>query len=748
MLQQLMLASVIGVAAFTASADIPASLQVDPGSTSVVTLEITITGNGSETQSDSRVVPLLGKGATRFTPNYEPFDGMILDSLVLRPGDCQLGYEFFCNPLYGCIPITVTLSNISVTLQGPAGASIVGQSIGWGATWRLQGTYSLTSPIFNSAGSIDALATPGFNGRIAVGNGGWRLDQMLLGAIEFDVPASNLPAGLAVHTRTSLGLGGAALAGNYVPPPPASCGSSGRCNELHATPGCDLVNCCDQVCDVDPACCIITWDQTCVQLAVANCVIPPINDLCSAPTPLPLGRFPFTTVNANTDGDRLPSSCFDLGTAGAFVNDVWFTHTANANNGVLVSTCGHAAFDTRIAVYTGCGGSLIACSDDAANCPGGTSRLGFYGVAGQTYLIRVGGKYGQGTGEIDIAWGDIDPPQTSITAAWPGASGGNGHFYALYSVGSDGSWDGAIAKAASLGGHAATVNSAAETSFILRYARPPAVYGATAIGLIQQPVALEPAGGWGWITGEPLNYTNWNIGEPNDANALGEDVGMMNIEGTWNDINSGVAHVLIEWDANPRVADVTWTSADGGDGSRYRAVLAPFALTWSQAAAAANAAGGRLVSLETPAEAQFVYQRLAAFTSMWSMTPFNGGPWVGLHRQKGVWKWESGAALSWSPWQPGEPNGTGDFASYYSYQQGPSNGFDDTFDGDQRRAYIIEFPANPADLDHDGTVGAPDLALLLGSWGRCLGTPCIGDINQNGSVNATDLALLLAAWGQ
>ncbi len=47
------------------------------------------------------------------------------------------------------------------------------------------------------------------------------------------------------------------------------------------------------------------------------------------------------------------------------------------------------------------------------------------------------------------------------------------------------------------------------------------------------------------------------------------------------------------------------------------------------------------------------------------------------------------------------------------------------------------------DLDGDGSVGAPDLAILLGDWG----TSGPADLDGNGSVTASDLALLLGAWG-
>ena len=48
------------------------------------------------------------------------------------------------------------------------------------------------------------------------------------------------------------------------------------------------------------------------------------------------------------------------------------------------------------------------------------------------------------------------------------------------------------------------------------------------------------------------------------------------------------------------------------------------------------------------------------------------------------------------------------------------------------------------DLNHDGFVNAPDLAILLGNWGPC-GGPC-ADFDGDGFVNAVDLSILLGEW--
>lgn len=52
-----------------------------------------------------------------------------------------------------------------------------------------------------------------------------------------------------------------------------------------------------------------------------------------------------------------------------------------------------------------------------------------------------------------------------------------------------------------------------------------------------------------------------------------------------------------------------------------------------------------------------------------------------------------------------------------------------------------------ADIDRNGSVGATDLALLLGAWGACDEACCPADIDESGEVDATDLAIVLGAWG-
>lgn len=58
------------------------------------------------------------------------------------------------------------------------------------------------------------------------------------------------------------------------------------------------------------------------------------------------------------------------------------------------------------------------------------------------------------------------------------------------------------------------------------------------IGMYQDLAASdysEPGGGWRWVTGEPITYTNWGDGEPNNAATGGENFASTYAGGEWND---------------------------------------------------------------------------------------------------------------------------------------------------------------------------------------------------------------------
>ena len=138
------------------------------------------------------------------------------------------------------------------------------------------------------------------------------------------------------------------------------------------------------------------------------------NDDCSNAVEILFGNTKFSTVEATDGGPALPPDC-DEGFGNGFGSDIWFTLTPDQSGGIVVSTCDSASFDTRLAVYTECNGILIACNDDGPGCGGYTSQMNFDGVAGQTYLLRVGGFDNErGTGTVSVEYGEGPPDSPNI----------------------------------------------------------------------------------------------------------------------------------------------------------------------------------------------------------------------------------------------------------------------------------------------------------------------------------------------
>ena len=110
-------------------------------------------------------------------------------------------------------------------------------------------------------------------------------------------------------------------------------------------------------------------------------------------------------------------------------------------------------------------------------------------------------------------------------------------------------WADAQGVASAFGGHLVTISDEQENAGIssVLSAVPGQGYW---IGLEQEASAADPTDDWGWVTGEPLTYTNWSNFEPGDNG--GEEVGLENCAevshiGGWNDAPcQGDRYFLIE----------------------------------------------------------------------------------------------------------------------------------------------------------------------------------------------------------
>ncbi|MAF64816.1 MAG: hypothetical protein CMJ84_04060 [Planctomycetes bacterium] len=257
------------------------------------------------------------------------------------------------------------------------------------------------------------------------------------------------------------------------------------------------------------------------------------SDACGSAQPIAgTGVFNFDNTAATTDGTSA-SLCLAFGTSN-IENDVWFEWAAPLDSLYQVDTCnGQTAVDTKIAVYDGaCGGAVLACNDDTC---GLQSQVAWTATAASTYLFRVGTFPGAAGGAGTF----------SLTESGPVQNPANGHHYlAVPQVGI--TWADAEAAAAASShqgvfGHLVTITDQAENDFVFALGD---VHNHWTGGYqdLNDPSYSEPAGAWKWNTGEPMVYTSWLAGEPNNAGNYGNEDFMELLQGgssgtTWNDVH-------------------------------------------------------------------------------------------------------------------------------------------------------------------------------------------------------------------
>ncbi len=118
----------------------------------------------------------------------------------------------------------------------------------------------------------------------------------------------------------------------------------------------------------------------------------------------------------------------------------------------------------------------------------------------------------------------------------------NGHGYAIFDMNM--TWEEAGDYCKSLGGHLVTISSLDENIFVHSLVADAGINYA-AIGMSDE----EEEGTWVWVTGEPVGFTFWRYGEPNNNASDGQDHGYMYGDGTWDDGYYKVRYPFIcEWD--------------------------------------------------------------------------------------------------------------------------------------------------------------------------------------------------------
>ncbi len=197
--------------------------------------------------------------------------------------------------------------------------------------------------------------------------------------------------------------------------------------------------------------------------------------------------------------------------------------------------------------------------------------------SGNDVIVKVGSgsislKNAKGTtlNIIGTISNKVSIPSDSVTY--------NGHSYKLYTVGK--TWDEAKTYCENLGGHLVAINTSGEQSIVENMIRDGSKSSYWLGGY------KNSAGDWNWVTNEPFAYSNWAIGEPNNAEEA-EDKLMIfknpdpkNPEanfGDWNDLAADCAEgaypatiygkssfgFICEWDTvSSSSISVTLTNSD------------------------------------------------------------------------------------------------------------------------------------------------------------------------------------------
>jgi hypothetical protein len=136
--------------------------------------------------------------------------------------------------------------------------------------------------------------------------------------------------------------------------------------------------------------------------------------------------FDTTTATTGTQGQN-EAICNNAGLIG-LNRDVWFTWTAGFTGNAIITFCGTANFDTKVAVYPGTTcpvAPAIVCNDDFC---GVQSQVLFGVTSGNSYVIQVG-QWGSGTpapGTFSLT--QAPPPPSNDSCTSPTAVIGTGSF--------------------------------------------------------------------------------------------------------------------------------------------------------------------------------------------------------------------------------------------------------------------------------------------------------------------------------
>ena len=240
-------------------------------------------------------------------------------------------------------------------------------------------------------------------------------------------------------------------------------------------------------------------------------------------------------------------------------------------------------------------------------------------------------------------------------------------------------WHEAKSNCENLGMHLVTISSYEENFFLYN------LIANSGIWLGMSDEANE--GDWQWITGEPILFTNWNEGQP-DNWGEGEDFAVMEGEELWNDVGTQEGDIpeapyVCE---SPQDLMNQESAMENFQYSLYQIFYTP--VTWHQAKIRCEDLTMHLVTINSVYENNFVT----------SLVPYST-IWLGFTDEnvEGNWEWVTSEPVVFTNWESTEPN---DSAGGEDYAEMFGSNWNDNgapADPDLKLLYVCE----SSDMDQD-----------------------------------------------
>ena len=141
---------------------------------------------------------------------------------------------------------------------------------------------------------------------------------------------------------------------------------------------------------------------------------------------------------------------------------------------------------------------------------------------------------GQNGGGFSYTRYSVDRPNFQDDVVFLGSFEGSDYFQVNQIV----SWEDAHQFAEDFGGHLATLTSPEENEFVRNLLNWDS-FGEYYIGLVD---ALQNGDGWSWVTGEPLEWVNWDDGQPDTPG--GQNYGVLWSNGKWDDGDADMSFIV------------------------------------------------------------------------------------------------------------------------------------------------------------------------------------------------------------